>query len=114
LCCGGTSSIPAGSGAAGLSRGAIVLLLAHLLAVALTAVWLRRLERRVWCAARAAAASAGAFAAAVLRLLVSFVGSLAPLMRPSSEPPVVLLRVPASVLLTRAVSRRGPPVAVGL
>ena len=116
LCCGDATPIHAGAGA-GLSRGALVLLAAHLLAVAVTAFWLRRLEVRVWRAAHAAASTVLSAVSALLRALIATIRSLLPAPRPHVVPSphreLLVLPLPASVLLTRAVTRRGPPAVAG-
>ncbi|HVU73034.1 MAG TPA: hypothetical protein VHE83_08730 [Mycobacteriales bacterium] len=112
LCCGDATPIREGTGAAGLSRGALVLLAAHLLAVAVTAFWLRRLELRVWRAARAAAGALTTTVTSLVHALVALARAVTPHERPQVAPTPPVLPLPGSVLLTRRVRRRGPPVAV--
>jgi hypothetical protein len=119
LCCGGASAptgrrLPieaVGSSPAGLSQAELVLLVAHLTAAGMSAVWLRRAERQVWSAARSGAHG-------LRRALTVVIESLLATWRPPTEGVGSTPRRPdsfghlAPVHVVAALTRRGPPAAL--
>jgi hypothetical protein len=115
LCCGDARPVASGRVevvGVGLSRHALVLLAAHVAAVALTAWWLRRLEVRAWRIARTTATAVHDAIASLLVRVVALVPVIVPAVRRVARLTWPALRLPSSVQLTTRVSRRGPPVSV--